>query len=720
VSYHVLGIRHHGPGSAASLVEALEQLQPDSVLLEGPPDADGLLPLATHAEMEPPVAILIYRAEGGRGGAYFPFAAFSPEWNALRWALQRGVPVRFMDLPQTHQFALKDDDRGSGDPLGALARAAGFEDDENWWEWVVEQRRSGEVFPGILEAMGEVRRELGSRSRIEALREAYMRKTMRQERKAGRQRIAVVCGAWHAPVLEEGSAKADDALLKGLPKVKVEAAWVPWTYDRLAYSSGYGAGVRSPEYYHLLWEHPGELVATRWMVAAAQLLRDQDLSASPASAVDAVRLAQGLAALRGREQVGLAELLEAAEAVLCNGSDMPLRLVKRKLVVGERLGHIPDDSPQVPLARDLAARQRRLRLAPEASARMLELDLRKPNDRERSLLLHRLLLLEIRWGEAAEARGLGTFRETWALQWRPELSLAVVQAAPWGNTVEEAANAFAAHRASEAKSLGELTELADAVLLADLPEGLSAVLSELQARSALASDPGQLLESLPPFSRILRYPDVRQTDSEMLRGLVDSLVERIGVGLPLACRGMNDEGAELMLGRLLPAHQALLTLNESAWLDVWKRALVGVADIADVHGLVAGRACWILTDLRFWDHEEAARRLGLALSQATDPAHAAAFVEGFLRNNGELLVHAPELFAILDDWISGLVPERFQETLPLLRRTFATFPAGVRANLGANLGRGLQRIQVAATLDPDRAALVLPVVRQLLGIRLDG
>lgn len=60
MSVHVFGIRHHGPGSARSLRGALEQLQPDAILVEGPPDADSVLPLLTAPNMQPPVALLIY------------------------------------------------------------------------------------------------------------------------------------------------------------------------------------------------------------------------------------------------------------------------------------------------------------------------------------------------------------------------------------------------------------------------------------------------------------------------------------------------------------------------------------------------------------------------------------------------------------------------------------------------------------------------------------
>src|SRR3954470_24847942 len=101
---HIFGIRHHGPGSARSVRRALKELRPDCVLVEGPPDADDLLPLLVHEEMKPPVALLVYAADRPSKSAYYPFAAFSPEWQAIHHALTSKVPVRFMDLPQAHQL----------------------------------------------------------------------------------------------------------------------------------------------------------------------------------------------------------------------------------------------------------------------------------------------------------------------------------------------------------------------------------------------------------------------------------------------------------------------------------------------------------------------------------------------------------------------------------------------------------------------------------------
>src|SRR5689334_8129405 len=106
MTVHVLGIRHHGPGSARSVLRALEALQPDCILVEGPPDADDLLPLMMQEAMQPPVALLIYDPANTRRAAYYPFAEFSPEWQALRYGLTHQIPTRFMDLPQSNAFAL--------------------------------------------------------------------------------------------------------------------------------------------------------------------------------------------------------------------------------------------------------------------------------------------------------------------------------------------------------------------------------------------------------------------------------------------------------------------------------------------------------------------------------------------------------------------------------------------------------------------------------------
>ncbi|NUR91710.1 MAG: hypothetical protein HOY71_47190, partial [Nonomuraea sp.] len=401
----VLGVRHHGPGSARAVRRELERLRPDAILIEGPPEADALVRLAP--DLEPPVALLAHVPGAPAKAAFWPFARFSPEWQAILYGVAAGVPVRFCDLPAAHSLAGEDDEPGDGlrvDPIGALAEAAGYDDPERWWEDVVEHR-GDTPFEVIAEAMAAVREGHEPVGR-EARREAYMRKTLRAAVKEGFGTIAVVCGAWHVPALTGPlpPATADNALLRGLPKVKAELTWVPWTYGRLASWSGYGAGITSPGWYDHLFTAPDRPVE-RWLAEAAAVLRDEGLPVSSAHVIESVRLAASLAGLRGRPLAGLGEVTEAARAVLCEGDDLAVELIQRRMVVGDRLGHVTDGTPMVPLQRDLRDLQRRLKLRPEALDRELDLDLRKPLDLERSHLLHRLRLLEVGWGTLGRARG---------------------------------------------------------------------------------------------------------------------------------------------------------------------------------------------------------------------------------------------------------------------------------------------------------------------------
>ncbi|MBL9088010.1 MAG: hypothetical protein JNM10_12805 [Planctomycetia bacterium] len=791
---HLFGIRHHGPGSARSLRAALERLAPDVVLVEGPPDADELLPGAGHAGLEPPVAILVYAPDTPRHATFYPFARYSPEWVAIRYALERGVPVRFMDLPFAHRPVEADDvpaaeadapaaegaggdpapgdarpggsqgpaagagpdgpdepgeageagdaegadgpgDDGAlaGDPLGALARAAGFSDGERWWHHVVEGRRGDDalVFAAVAEAMTALRetpaRVPAEEARREARREAFMRKTIRAALKEGFQRVAVVCGAYHVPALAaptaRGVASADAETLADLPRTKTAAVWVPWTYGRLATASGYGAGVPSPAWYDLLWaDREGAPVA--FAVAAARLLRAEDLDASSAHVIETVRLAEALAALRGYGAVGLDELLDATRSVLCGGDAAPMALVHRRLVVGERLGGVPDDAPTSPLQRDLAAQQKRLRLPASAVEKVHDLDLRQPNDLARSHLLHRLRLLDVPWGEpAGPGAGKGTFHEVWKLVWKPEFALPLVEAGRYGNTIADAAAAVAAERAGSADGLAALTAMLERALLADLPVAVEALVAAVHRRAAVGADAAQLMAALPPLVQVIRYGDVRKTPVTGVDAVVDAMVARIAVGLPSASLSLDDDAAAAMFEHLVATDRALALLARADHLEAWRGALLRVVDLPGVHGVVAGRAFRLLLDAKAFGRDETDRRLRFALSSGVEPAEAGAFLEGLLADSGLLLVHDTALWGHVDAWLADLSPEAFVVALPLLRRTLATFTSAERRQLGDRATRGGPaaggpRRPGEHDFDEARAARVLPVLATILGVTL--
>ncbi|MGK5695237.1 DUF5682 family protein [Streptomyces sp. URMC 128] len=771
----LLGVRHHGPGSARAVRAALEEARPRVVLIEGPPEADALIPLAADEEMRPPVALLAHAVDEPGRSAFWPLAGFSPEWVAIRWALEHDVPARFIDLPATHTLAWGRQEEagvegdspldaetadgegdsgpapepGSGpadvriDPLGVLADTAGYDDPERWWEDVVEHRGVGKVdalapFTVLEEAMEALRETYGSGGHDRDLvREAYMRLQVRAAQREFEDGVAVVCGAWHVPALRrKTTVAADKALLKGLPKVKTDMTWVPWTHRRLSRVSGYGAGIDSPGWYGHLFSAPDRPVE-RWMAKVAGLLRAEDRLVSSAHVIEAVRLAETLAAMRGRPLPGLSETTDAVRAVMCEGSDVPLALVRDRLVVGDVLGEVPPTAPAVPLQRDLARLQRRLRLKPEALERELELDLRKETDAARSRLLHRLRLLGVAWGEPAASRGsTGTFRETWRLRWEPELSVRVAEAGVWGTTVLSAATAKAEADAVTAQGLADVTALAERCLLAELPDALPTVMRILADRAALDADVGRLAEALPALVRSLRYGDVRGTDTGALGEVAAGLAERVFVGLPPACAALDADGAEEMRRHVDAVHGAVGLLGDAPAAGQghlrarWQSVLRVLCGRDTVPGVIRGRSVRLLLDDGELAQDEAARLMGLVLSPGTPPPDAAAWIEGFVgggSGGGMLLVHDERLLGLVDAWLTGVPAEAFTDVLPLLRRTFSAYEPGVRRTLGELVrrgpgdgsgatGAGSGIPGFAAELDPVRADAVVPVLRLLLGL----
>lgn len=758
---HILGIRHHGPGSAKNVKEFLEKVQPDIVLVEGPPEADPLLQWVNHAELKPPVAILVYQPDDPQHSSFYPFAEFSPEWQAIAYARRNNIHVRFMDLPMSHHMALEkevferlkqdEENKKEGeqpgdaapsvnnyslrnnevapppavrkDPISWLAEAAGYDDGEKWWEHMFEHRHGNEqVFDAVTEAMQVLREEFAQKeSRVEQMREAWMRKTIRQAEKEMFQTIAVICGAWHAPALVNmPKAKDDNELLKGLPKVKVECTWIPWTFSRLSYYSGYGAGIESPGWYDHLWHYPKD-DGTRWMAKVAKLFRTKQMDTSVAHVIEAVRLAETLASMRNLYKAGLEELNEATKTVLCNGEDVLMQLIREELIVSNRMGDVPAEIPKPPLQLDIERTQKRLRLPATADYKDYTLDLRKENDLERSIFLHRLQLLEIKWGERHDVSGKGTFKELWRLQWDPGISINIIEKGNWGNTVGEAAEKFVIQKAKEADALSIVSALLANTIPAELHQAVEVCIQCINNLAAASGDVIQLMEVVPGLVQVTRYGSVRKTDADLVLGIVNSMLTRICVSLPTACTAVSDEAAQKLLGLFFKLNDAVNVLQQTEVTALWQQTLRSIAASDNASPMIAGYATRLLADYKLLEGDELVRVFHFAMSPGTPPDKAASWLEGFLKGSGTILLIDNELWSLVNNWVDTLDEETFTRVLPLLRRTFAGFSSPERKKIGEKVkagGSGAVLKQVMEnTIDEERAKQGIPVIMQLLGIK---
>lgn len=730
---HLLGIRHHGPGSCRNILQALERIRPDLILLEGPAEAEALMTFIADEQMKPPVALLGYQPDVPQNAVFYPFADFSPEWQALRYALLEKVALRFFDLPLAHSLAFTtegEDDREQGepqlssrDPFDWLAQAAGYPDGEAWWNMNIEQRKDNtDIFEAVKEAVQALREALPEHtSHRDLIREAWMRRMIRAAQKEPFERIAVICGAWHVPALENmPKVKDDNELLKGLAKVKVECTWIPWTYDRLTFRSGYGAGIDSPGWYDYLWRYPNDN-GTLWVSHIADLLRKKNMDISVAHVIETVRLAQATATLRGMPAPTLDEYNEAVTTVMGFGDDMLLQLIKESLVVGNRLGSVPDGVPKVPLLLDVERLQKRLRVPFTAEIKEMTLDLRKETDLERSLFFHRLALLDIDWAKPEAATGKGTFKERWTLYHKPEQIVCIIEKAIWGNTVEEAVQKYISNRMAGITHIPELTHLLDRVIPANLPKLVEAMTIQLDRLSAASTDIVEMMEAVPDLVNIVRYGDVRHLDFSQVGNMLRAMIARILAGGLLVCINIDEEAAGQLLEHLSATDYAVATLDDDELTGMWYEFVQQIRNSSSAHPLLSGYATRILNDKGKISPEEMQRTLSFYSSVGNAPSDVAYWFEGFLRASGAVLLLDDKLWQLVNNWICGLSDENFMELLPVIRRTFSNFSPAERRKLGEKAknyevnGTQVRRIDDTSCND-DEAARVIPLLGLLLGI----
>ena len=521
------------------------------------------------------------------------------------------------------------------------------------------------------------------------------------------------------PVLQNlPPAKNDNAILRGMKKVKTTATWIPWTYQRLSFASGYGAGIYSPEWYHMIFHLNREEVIDHWMARTAHLFRDEGLDASPANVIEAVRFVYALTNLRGLSVPGLKELYDTAQTVFCFGQSEPLRLIEENLIIGHRMGQVPPESPTLPLQANIKKLQKSLRLKISNKPEKISLDLRKDLHLRKSQFLHRLNLLDINWGKIQKVGRFkkGTFHENWEICWKPEMEIQIVEAANWGNTVEQACFRKIYDQKLDQLSLSELTTLLEKVFLADLEELVPVLTATLSNQVAMSADMLRFLEILPSLINISRYGNVRQVDGELVSKVIDDIFPRLLIGLPGACVHIEDEFAETIFQQLIRVN-AVIQLMGPAYTSEWEKMLVRISGQETIHPKLKGITTRILFDNQGIDLLKASQLMGLALSASVSLNEAAGWVEGFLHGSGLLLIHNPALWKMIDQWLKTLSEDQFTEMLPVLRRTFSQFSPAERRQMGEIAQKGPEafRLKESLALNEENVRKVIPIIRGILG-----
>ncbi|MFC0068138.1 DUF5682 family protein [Umezawaea endophytica] len=721
---HLIGVRHHSPALAALMPAMLEAADPEVLLVELPEELGSWLPHLADPGLTAPVALSGAARDGG-SLAFYPFADFSPELAAVRWAHRNGVEVRPCDLP----LAL----RGTGHTRGgagpspltdALRRTISGRDGEDLWDRLVEAAAPGQTAEAVRRAallVGWAMRSDAAGTAIDPYdlrREAWMRRAV--ARVDGR-RCAAVVGSFHAAALLDGP-EADP--VEEVPTSDdVVTSLVPYGFALLDERSGYPAGIRDPEWQQAVLEAEGDPAAVEAAAAAVIVricsrVRELGHPAGPGEARETLRLAVDLARLRGLPAPGRGEVVEAVQTVLTHAEPLGRgRVVARAagdVLVGHRTGVLAPGTPRSGLAPAVEALLADLRLPGPGSREpaVLRLDpLRSTLDARREVALRQLSVLGVTYAESTATTGVGggdALTTRWTATWTPSTAATLPVAGLWGATLPLAASGrlrarraeregkgghtpadvLAAHAAAAGCGLPDLVGdlLADAATVlpasGTLPDLLAALdlLDRLRA-GHLPGTPGTVLDAHPLLVRELETAAVAQLD-----GLAGS-------------ENVADAHALVELGQRHDQHGTGLRLAAT---------LKRLAD--DASPLIAGAAGATRVLLDLIPPEELGERVASWIDNATTPDRRGVLRQGLtgVLAAAASLLETPETLAPLLDRVENLADRGFLDRLPALRGAFTSIGPTARARVLAVVEeRTGDRVEATGAPDPELLAMWL-------------
>lgn len=725
------GVRHLSPAAAYHVRKALDETQPRLILVEGPSDLNDQMQWLCDLRTEYPVAILAYTKAAPVRTILYPLAIYSPEVQAILWAHEHKVPCKFMDLPSSVFLAMQEQELEEQEEQLPLSTESVYhrlevltgEEHDTFWERNFEQcddyHAACNTFGRELRASAQ---DDADRTAENTIREAYMKRVICDAVKDGipAEKIFCVCGAYHVEGLRENSPMTD-AEVKKLPKADSTATLMPYSYYRLSTRSGYGAGNKAPAYFHLMWDGLNgeglQSVASTYLVKLAAVHRNAGNIVSSAEVIEAVRLAQTLAQMRGSQYPCLQDLKDAAITTIGHGNYSELAVAFADTEIGKTIGYLPEGVARTSVQEDFYRQMKKLKLERFRTAELqrLDLDLReKLNvksqdaallDLNRSFFLHRLRVLGIHFANPLRSKQYNAnWGEYWELRWTPEVEIEVVESSLLGDTIEGAAAFALKERAELASSIDQAAGIFQDAFLCGMPAAAEHALTVLQSLSVDSAALTEVAATADKLSLVVRYGDLRRFDPAPVIPLIEQLFLRACLTLEDACNcDAKAAGAVTQaVDRLNTLQLNHDFLDQTAWVSLLER----ISDRDDLNTKCSGFAMAILLERGIATEELLSREVSRRLSPGVPADLGAGWFEGLAGKNRYALIARLSLWRHLSDYLDSLDEDTFRRALVFLRRAFADFTPSEKSDIAENLGEiwGLNAQQVAEVIMRDTTA----------------
>lgn len=704
------GIRHFSPAGAYFVRQFLDKIKPDLVLIEGPADFDFLIDDIVSKKLVPPFAIMAYTKEAPIDTILYPFAEYSPEYQAILWARENDKECRFFDLESDIMlgFERTDDDTKDEEVISKEPKNNKSDVDmEGFWERNLEQSENMDAYRAGSALFGEsLRKDTKSDDKSFArdiIRESFMKRKINECIKKGfdSEKIVAITGAFHTSAIESLEGAMSDKEYKELVRRESNVTLMPYSYYRLSKRTGYGAGNAAPAYYELLWKGFLNEDITyherKYLSSLAKYMREHGGIVSSAQVIEATRLARELAVIRGGSVPTLEDLKDASITCMGGGSFGEMAMGFAETDIGKKIGSVPQDAMQTSIQSDFTLKLKQLKLEKykELVATPLQLDLRENLrvkseesaflDLNRSFFLYRLVVLGIDFAKIKKSnQDNATWAENWILQWTPEAEIQIVESVLKGDTIVDAVAFVLGEKLSEATKISEIAEVIEAAFNCGLPKIVEGAGRSLDIMANGAISMSDIADTVSKLSNMISFGDIRKLDREPLVPIVKRLCIRASLML-VGDSTCDDIAAATLADDIQKIHSVFMMqdfLDESFWLD----KLIELSNRDDLNTKISGLATAILLDAGKIDEPTLRMEVSRRLSMGMPAELGANWFAGLSMRNHYALIGRLTLWESLSEYLDTLDEEEFRRSAVFLRRAFVEYSAKEKDMIAENLG----------------------------------
>lgn len=711
---HIFGIRHLSPAGAWHLCRFLDKKEPKLVLIEGPDDFDDVIKDMADSKTEPPIAVMAYTNDIPVRTILYPLAEYSPEYQAVKWCCNNKIECHFIDMPSEVFLAIsntdeeyKSSEQGDESAYKILDKKIGEDGHDMFWERTVEHTLDTEGYHKGSNLFGSELRKLEktteSNNLLNQVRESYMLYKLEQFYKQGYapEEIVIVTGSYHVAGLEGETEKMTTKEYSLLPKVSTNHTLMPYSYYRLSSRSGYGAGNQAPAYYEKIWRGLNKMdldyPVEHYMSEIAAFQRKNGTPVSSAHVIEAVRLADSLAALRGSSIPVLRDIRDAAITCIGEGKFSLISHAVADTEIGTKIGSLPEGVSRTSIQSDFYNKLKELKLEKYRSvvSKELNLDLRENRnvvskksaflDLNRSFFLNQLKVLNIDFAQKQNVNQQdATWSEKWRLTWTPETEIQLVESALKGDTIMQAVSFEFKERAEKSADIGEVAHIIEDAFACGMEETITYVIKIFQNMSVDTVAVRQIATAINSLSQVIQYKDIRNNNTDSLIPVMQELFYRACINLPSEC--VCDDAAAITMSEAMGQLNTASILYDFLNVKEWLKVLKDVAAADDLNPRLSGYSTAILLERGVIDEQELQINIKRRLSDGIPAELGASWFEGLSSKNRYSLIARLSVWKCLDEYLDTLEDEEFKKALVFLRRAFADFTSGQKDEIAENLG----------------------------------